>query len=468
MSPNLSRVSSLRRHARASRVFKAGAKVSEHRLRNGMRVLVAERHGDPVVAVLLLYRVGSRNEREHEAGMSHFLEHMMFKGSRRFGKGAVDRLTTELGGQNNAFTGYDHTAYWFELASDRWEAALDVEADRMRHLLLDSAEFESERAVVLEELAMGEDDPWRVLARRVEAALFQRHPYGRPIIGSPESLRAMRAEDMRAFYERFYHPGNATLVVCGDVAPRKALEEVRARFEALSPGTPFAAADCFRPALEEPSGETRLTMSWDDPGKRLVVAWPTVSVGADPDYALDLALAVLTSGRLSRLQKRLVLDEGLATSVSALNDSRVEAGAFWFYVECAQDTAPAELERVLVEELADLAKRKVERTELQRALSLIRSSEAFDGESVSDVAEELGEFAVDADWRMAFDQGARHARVTAAEVQAAVARYLTPERRVVGWCTPREGSMDGGRATRPRAARRRRQVRRRSVRRKAR
>ena len=454
----------VRQRAGARRVLKAGAEVGEHRLGNGMRVLVAERHSDPVVAVLLLYRVGSRNEREHEAGMSHFLEHMMFKGSRRFGKGEVDRLTTELGGQNNAFTGYDHTAYWFELASDRWEAALEIEADRMGHLVIDPAEFDSERAVVLEEWAMGEDDPWRVLARRVEAALFQRHPYARPIIGTPESLRAMRPADMRAFHERFYHPGNATLVVCGDVAPRRALAAVRERFEALAPGMPFEAADCFRPALEEPGGETRLSMTWQDPGKRLIVAWPTDRVGSEADYAMDLALTVLSSGRLSRLQRRLVLEEGLATSVSAMNDSRVEAGAFWLYVECAQETVPAELERVVDEELARLARERVGKAELERALSLIRSSEAFDGESVSDVAEELGEYAVDADWRMAFDQGARHAKVTPAALRAAVARYLVPARRVVGWCLPPEETAEQ-RQARPRRTSRKRPARRRAARR---
>jgi zinc protease len=124
---------------------KGGAKISEHQLANGMRVLIAERHSDPVVAAMLWYRVGARNEREHEAGVSHFLEHMMFKGSSKFGKGEIDRITTSLGGSNNAFTSCDHTAYWFELASDRWETALEIEADRMRSLKLDATEFSAER-----------------------------------------------------------------------------------------------------------------------------------------------------------------------------------------------------------------------------------------------------------------------------------------------------------------------------------
>jgi zinc protease len=209
------------------------AKIREHTLANGLRVLIAERRGDPVVAVMVWYKVGSRNERDFEAGVSHFLEHMMFKGSANFGKGEIDRITTELGGANNAFTSYDHTAYWFELASDRWERALEIESDRMRTLTLDAAEYDAERAVVLEELSMGQDDPWRVLGERVQAAAIQRHPYRRPIIGYHDALSTLPVESMRDYYQRFYRPGNATVIVCGDVDAELALERVTHHFGKL-------------------------------------------------------------------------------------------------------------------------------------------------------------------------------------------------------------------------------------------
>ncbi len=433
----LLRPARLFRNASARPALKAGARVSEHRLANGMRVLLAERHRDPVVASVLLYPAGARTETEREAGVSHFLEHMMFKGTKRHGKGEVDRLTTELGGANNAYTAHDHTAYWFELAADRWETALALEADRMQHLLIDPAEFDAERAVVLEELAMGEDDPWRALVRRVEEALFPHHPYGRPIIGYPETLKAMRPADMRAYYRRFYHPGNATLVVCGDIRPTVALQAVRARFERIPRGVPFAQADPFRRKLEEPAGEKRIHASWDDPGRRLVVVWPTTTVGTADDDALDLAMTVLASGRMSRLWRRLVLEEGLATSISASNDSRIDSGALWLFAECAQDADPARLEAVLHEEIARLATGKIHKDELARARTILLASEAFEGETVTDVAEELGEWAVDADWRRAFDGCARHLVLKSEAIQAAVRRYLTPARRVVGWCEPR-------------------------------
>jgi zinc protease len=435
-------------------VLKAGAKVSEHRLANGLRVVIAERHDDPVVASVLLYPAGSRTETEREAGVSHFLEHMMFKGTLAHGKGEIDRLTTQLGGVNNAFTSHDHTAYWFELASDRWERALDLEADRMQHLLIDPEEYDAERAVVLEELAMGEDEPWRALSRRVEEVLFPHHPYGRPIIGYPETLAALAPADMRAYYERFYHPRNATLVVCGDVEPEAALRAVRKRFGRIPAGKPFAEVDIFRRALEEPAGERRVQTSWDDPARRLIVVWPTVKVGTGDDDALDLILALLTSGRMSRLWRRLVLDEGLATSLSASNDSRVESGALWLFAECAQDADPARLEAAIHAEIARLSTEKVAREELERARAILLAGEAFDAETVTDVAEELGEWAIDDDWRHTLDGGVRHAQVDAAKLMEVARRYLRPERRVVGWCLPKEPAKPVAAPARKRRAKR--------------
>ena len=416
------------------REVRGGAEIHERRLANGLRILVAERHLDPAVAVLLFYRVGSVDEAEHEAGVSHFLEHMMFKGSARFGKGAVDDLTARLGGQNNAFTSYDHTAYWFELAADRWEHALEVEADRMRGLLLEPEEFDAERQVVLEELAMGEDDPWSVLSRRVEAAVFQRHPYGRPIIGHAAALEQLTPDRMADYHHRFYRPANATLVVAGDVRCAAVVRAARRHFGELPGGGEPQRS--FRPPLEAPSGETRLQMSWPDDGRRLCVAWPTVPVGTFEDDVLDVIVTLLVTGRRSRLQRRLVLDDDLALSVSAHNDTRVEAGALWILVEAALRAEPAAVEAALDEELERLASERLRPAELARAVSLLTSAEAHEEETVSDLAQELGGFAVDADWRLAFDAEARLSRVRPVHVRDVARRLLGRERRVVGWCLP--------------------------------
>ena len=414
---------------------KAGARITEHRLGNGLQVLLAERHLDPVVAVMLWYRVGSREEQESEAGVSHFLEHMMFKGSRRFGKGEIDRITTELGGGNNAFTTSDHTAYWFEFASDRWEKALEIEADRMRNLLLDPREFESEKAVVLEELSMGEDEPWRALSQEVQLALFQRHPYRRPVIGFADSLGALSVGGMRDYYARHYRPGNAVLVVAGDFEPGRALRLVREHFGSLDGKGPVAAS--FRPRPEPPKGERRITIPWDDEGLRMCVAWPTTTVGTDDDWTLDLLSTLLAGGKLSRLHRRLVIGKRMATSISSHNDTRVDAGVLWLFVEGAQGVAPEELERAVDREIEELASDLVSAKELDRAKRMLASGEAHENETVTDLAEQLGEFAVDAKWQLALEAPAKLAAVPARAIREGARKYLRKDRRVVGWCLPR-------------------------------
>lgn len=284
---------------------------------------------------------------------------------------------------------------------------------------------------------MGEDDPWRVLMKDVEAVLFPRHPYGRPIIGYAETLRALKVGDMRDYYQRFYHPANATLVVCGDVTPPQVARVARRAFGAIAPGVAYAEADAFRAPVQELGGETRIKRVWDDAGKRLVTAWQTVRFGTDDDNVLDVIHAILTSGRASRLQRRLVHDEGLATSISASNDTRVEGGAFWVFAECAQGADPEALERALGEEIAHLATTRVRQAELERAKAILRASDAFDGETVTDLAEDLGEWAVDGDWRQGLELDRRMARITAADVQDAARRLLVPHARVVGWSLPR-------------------------------
>jgi zinc protease len=417
-------------------VKRGGAVCTESRLANGLRVLVAERHTDPIVTTVLCYGAGARTEREDEAGVSHFLEHMMFKGSRKYAKGAIDLETARLGGSNNAFTGHDHTAYWFELASDRWETALAIEADRMRHVALAGHEFDAEREVVLEELAQGEDDPWMVLMRRVEAALFPRHPYGRPIIGYVDTLRRATPDSLRDYHRRNYHPANALLVVAGDVERATALQACEKHFGRI-PGRPASAQALPHRAPLTPIGaRARIVQTWPDPARRLCFAFPTCAVGTREDLALDLATMVLGSGRLSRLQKRLVYDERLATRVSLSNDTRVDGGVYWISAEASLGVELARLEHAIEEELARLRNELVSASELRRALALLRSGEAFESESISGLAQELATAGIDDDWRGVLDDAERHAAIRAHEIRAVVSKYLTPERAVVGESVP--------------------------------
>ncbi|MEZ6018395.1 MAG: pitrilysin family protein [Planctomycetota bacterium] len=420
----------------------AGATIHETQLSNGLTLLVAERHSDPVVAVMVWYGVGGRHEPAEVAGVSHFLEHMMFKGTELHGKGELDRITTVLGGSNNAFTTPDHTAYWFELASDRWERAFELESDRMKGLLLDPAEFAAEKQVVLEELSMGEDDPWRHLMRQVQSALFGWHPYSRPVIGYRETLLPMTPAQMRAHHSAHYRPGNAKLVVSGDVRPDEVLAAAERWFGAIPDRE--AAPSVPRPATASLEATVRLTTHWDDGASRLIMAWPGARVGSDDDYALDLVWAVLTGGKLGRMYRKLVVDAGVATSVSTNNDARAESGSFWLYAEAVRGVEPSAVEAAIDAQLTRLATELVDDVELDRAKRTLAAGEAFELETVTEVAENLGEFATDLDWRAALEVTPRRNAVTAEELRSVAQRVLVDGRRVVGWSLPKPGAADIG------------------------
>ena len=274
------------------------------------------------------------------------------------------------------------------------------------------------------------------MTERVQSSLFERHPYRRPIIGYTDALKQLRVADMRDYYRRFYHPGNAVLTICGDVTSRKAMAAVRAHFGAIPAGPSYVEADCFRPAPDPNTGEQRVALEWDDLGRRLCMAWPTAPVGSDDDWTLDVISTLLAGGRTSRMTRRLVLEDALATSISTHNDTRVEAGVFWLLAECAQGVEADVLERAVDVELERLANEPVPAAELRRAHSILIASESYENETVTDLAETVGEFAIDGDWRMALD-GNEHIRaVTAKRVRETAARLLASDRRVVGWSLP--------------------------------
>src|SRR4026208_382581 len=185
-------------------------------LSNGLVVLTREVHTSPIVTNMIWYRVGSRNEELGHTGKSHFLEHMLFKGTDRFKKGEIDLLTLKNGGNNNAFTSHDFTAYYFNFASDRWEIALDIEADRMVNCVFAPEEFEAEKKVVIAELRMGLDSPGGTLLQAPEATAGKVHPYRNPVIGWLHDVERATDSEQQAYYHRHYHPSNATLVLTGD------------------------------------------------------------------------------------------------------------------------------------------------------------------------------------------------------------------------------------------------------------
>src|SRR6266540_4282428 len=213
------------------------ADVAEATLDNGLRVLVLEDHRSPVVSIQLWYRVGSRNERPGATGLAHFLEHMMFKGTPTHGKGEFARLVEQNGGRDNAFTTQDVTSYFVDIAADKLDLVIELEADRMHNLLLDPKEIDSEREVIIEERrTRTEDDPGGFLGEEVSSIAFKAHPYGVPIIGWVEDIKRITPEEIRAFYRTYYAPNNAIVVAVGDFKATEVLEKIRRRFGPIPRG----------------------------------------------------------------------------------------------------------------------------------------------------------------------------------------------------------------------------------------
>ena len=391
------------------------------KLANGLKLCRVASPQAPVVASALFYGVGARDEDEGHGGLAHFLEHLMFKGSERYGPGEIDRRTQALGGVNNAFTSHDVTAYWFTFAADRWDEALAIERDRMRGLRLDPAEVDSERRVVVEEIAMYRDEPWDALELDVQAALYPGHPYGRPVLGTEEELERADRDAIAAFHARHYRPGNAVLVVAGDLD-----DAVEARvadaFGDLAGGAPARRSP---PPEPERSGLVRLARRHGEVA-RLLLALPAPPPDRPEHGALRLLATVLAEGRASRLQRALVDEGELCLSVTASLAESQWTSQFSIAAELLPGADAGEVERRILAALGELAATPLGDEELERARQVFLADWAYAQERVSQQGVAAGialsMFDLDQPARLldaALDAGP-------AELAALAARHLDP------------------------------------------
>jgi zinc protease len=297
---------------------------------------------------------------------------MMFRGSRSYGAGEIDALTQSMGGSNNAFTSHDCALYQFSFASDRWQTALRLEADRMRGLLLDPELFEAERSVILEEISWHEDDPWDSLEQTVFAKLYGGHPYSKPILGTHGTVKRITLERLREFHERFYTPENAVLVIAGDVG-RDALDKVALEFGHLSPG---AGAPSAAPASPVPRAASRLRRSKGEIS-RLLLAMPGPAATEEDFASLRLAAGVLGLGRASRLHRKLVDEDPMLSSVSVDVTETLVGGAFLVAAEVLPGVGESQVDESIRRELEELAESPPSEEELSRVKRLVFNDWVF-------------------------------------------------------------------------------------------
>ncbi len=350
----------------------------EHRLPNGLRVIVKEDHRAPTVAHMVWYHVGSMDETNGTTGVAHLLEHMMFKGTPSIGPGEFSRLVAAAGGRDNAFTSKDYTAYYQQIPKERLGEMMQLEADRMRHLNLDPKEFAQEIKVVMEERRLRTDDqPRSLLYEQMLATAFQAHPYRVPVIGWMNDLESMTVQDARDWYDRWYVPNNAFLVVVGDVAHQDVFRLAEQHYGALAP----RALPVRKPQVEpEQRGIRRLTVKAPAELPVVVMAYKVpvlrdVDQDVDP-YALEMLAAVLDGHEAARFSRRLVREQRLAVSASA-GYGAISRGPGLFYLlgSPSEGKTRAELEAGFRAEITRVAETGISAEELARARTQLLASQ---------------------------------------------------------------------------------------------
>ena len=409
-------------------------------LDNGLDVLVHEDRAVPIVAVNVWYHVGSKNEVPGRTGFAHLFEHLMFEGSQHHDHGYFQPLQG-AGGTLNGSTNADRTNYWEVVPANALELALWMESDRMGYLLpaLTQAKFANQRDVVLNERRQNyENRPYGLAPMAMLSALFPpEHPYHWTTIGEVADLEATKLDEVHAFFQRYYHPANASISVAGDVDPDDALTLVDRYFGDIPPGERVPRVQ----ASAELRGETRIMFEDRVELPRLYIAWLTPAMFAAEDAELDLANDLLANGKTSRLYKRLVFDERIATDVSASQNSREMAG----YTQIAATAAPGhslgELEDVILEEVARLVASgptadEMERGRVQAEAQFIYRLQTIGGfGGKSDQLNAYNVFLGDPSY---FERDLeRYRAVTAASMQSAVKRYFDPGARVTLSIVPR-------------------------------
>jgi len=410
----------------------------KYTLDNGLDVIVHEDHRCPIAAVNLWYHVGSKNERPGRTGLAHLFEHLMFEGSAHHDSGYFAPLQ-KAGASLNGSTNCDRTNYWEVVPTNALELALWLESDRLGYLLpaLTSAKFENQREVVLNERRQSyENRPYGLALMALMSALFPSdHPYHWTTIGHAEDIRAATLEDAHAFFQTYYHPGNASLTVAGDVDTEPVLELVRRHFEEIPAGSPVPAVVTGAESQRNPTPaavDTRLLLEDRVELPRLYLAWRSPRLFSDGDADMDLLAELLAGGKTSRLYRTLVYERRLATDVSAAQGSREIDGWFCLIATAAPGIELMELEQVIVEELAALADTGPSEAELQRGLTQVEVQFVYRLQTVggfngrSDQLNAYNVYAGDPGF-MARDR-ARYRSTTAERVRGAVRQLHEPGR----------------------------------------
>jgi zinc protease len=420
----------------------SATRASEFKLENGMDVVIIPDHRAPVVTHMVWYRVGAADEKRGTSGIAHFLEHLMFKSTDKIPVGEFSKIVGRLGGQDNAFTGHDATAYFQRVAKDRLGKMMEMEADRMVNLRLDEKEVLTERSVILEERRSRIDNnPSALLDEQMNAALYLNDPYGTPVIGWYHEMQKLSRQDALTFYKHYYAPNNAILVVSGDVTD----DEVRKLAEATYgkiPANPDISPVRIRPSDPPPIAARRLELKDPRAGnfslQRYYITPSYVTAKPGEAEALDLLMKIAGSGSTSRIYKKLVVDSKLASSAGGdYSGYGLNGGSISLYAVAADGVPLPKVEAMIDDVLADVVKNGVTDAELVRAKSSYLADYIYDSDNQATLARRYG-------WNLAVGRTVADveswpdaiSKVTADDVKKAAAQYFDIRDSVTGYLIP--------------------------------
>jgi len=413
-------------------------RVQEHILDNGLKILLMEDHKAPVAVFQLWYRVGSRNEQLGQTGLSHVLEHMMFKGTARLGPDEYSRIIKRNGGDENAFTTADATAYFAKLASDRLHVNIELEADRMQNLQFAEEHFTPELKVVMEERrSRTTDNPVSELFEQMRATAYTAHPYKWPVIGWMNDIWQLTREDALAYYRVHYAPSNAVAIAVGSFDSTALLQQIRDAFHDIPAGSPPPVVRAIEPPQ---SGERRTTLRRPAELPFVAAAYHVPNLDSRDAYALDVLAGLLAGGKSSRLHRDLVYERRIARSAGASYDmTSVDPGLFYVHAQAMPGKTSATVLEALFEHVERLATEPVASSELDKVKKATETSFVFAQDSLFYQAMLLGQYEMAGGWRRFDDYLPGIRAVTGADIQRVAAKYLTAENRTVGILEPTQG-----------------------------
>jgi len=417
--------------------LQAGGSVSLHEevLPNGLKVLLLRDINAPLAVFQIWYHAGSINEQTGKTGLSHLLEHMMFKGTHKYGPKSFSRIIKRAGGIDNAGTSRDYVFYYQKLSPDRLHLSIELEADRMQNLIMDPEETLSERDVVMEERRLRyEDDPQNLVYEEVVSAAFRNHPYRRPVIGWMSDLKGITRDDLWKYYKTYYVPNNALIVIAGNIDTDSLMTMIKKEFGAVPKGPDISV---IRQGDPEQRGEKRIFVKKEAELPYVLSAYKTPNILHEDSYALEVLAYVLSSGKSARIYKSLIDEQQIALSAGAgyMNIQKYPF-LFYFYGTALPGVDIEKVEKALYEEAEKIKKNAPSEREVQKAKNQVEAEFIMGKDSVFFQAEMLAIFEMIGDWRLKgkYLEGIR--MVTPEDVQRVANKYLIEDKRTVGVLVP--------------------------------